>query len=203
MIIVSLLEDNQNWLLSKRKPSSWKPCHSLEHPSFKIHAKSQIYGHKNSPVFKWNCSNSTYRSEPTKTSVKHHVPGNSAGDLFWDSETWPFSMVKWPPNVWGWKGHFDSKVCKLETEIAGSLPFIGPGRSTALAALQALPQLVGRFKGPEVDISRCIVAGHSMGGHGAWYLGFVVQKLGMEIWWKRGGRGSWSWQVFCLSLIGN
>lgn len=72
------------------------------------------------------------------------------------------------------------KFGKLETEIAGNLPFIGPGRSTALAALQALPQLVGRFKGPEVDISRCIVAGHSMGGHGAWYLGFVLKKLGME-----------------------
>ena len=30
-----LPEDNQNWSPSNRKPSSWKPCHSLEHPSWK------------------------------------------------------------------------------------------------------------------------------------------------------------------------
>ena len=104
------------------------------------------------------------------------------------------------------------KFGKLETEIAGNLPFIGPGRSTALAALQALPQLVGRFKGPEVDISRCIVAGHSMGGHGAWYLGFVLKKLGMEKRWKRGGvvevgryfvfrSGIKMWMIRCFLLL--
>eukprot|EP00435_Cladocopium_sp_Y103_P029674 s1809_g7.t1 len=53
----------------------------------------------------------------------------------------------------------------------------GPGRRTALAALNALPQLAQRLALPTVDASRVVVAGHSMGGHGAWLFAFAHDVL--------------------------
>ena len=116
MIIVSLLEDNQNWSLSTRKPSSWKPAATaLNIHRLKDHAKSQIYGAQKLTIF----SNGIFPTQligvnqPTKTSVKHHVPGNSAGDLF-GMVKWPFSMVKWPTTFGDEKVTLTPKFANLE-----------------------------------------------------------------------------------------
>ena len=54
----------------------------------------------------------------------------------------------------------------------------GPGRRTALSALAALPQLAQQLALPPVDAARVVVAGHSMGGHGAWRLGKTWARRG-------------------------
>ena len=47
----------------------------------------------------------------------------------------------------------------------------GPGQLTARGALGALRRLAEKLDAaavPRVDVERVLVAGHSMGGHGAW-----------------------------------
>ena len=46
----------------------------------------------------------------------------------------------------------------------------GPGELTAMAALRSLAKITedASWAGPQADANYVVIAGHSMGGHGAW-----------------------------------
>ena len=81
----------------------------------------------------------------------------------------------------------------------------GPGLLTAIHSLDALRSFASRGEHglPSVDVGRVLVAGHSMGGHGAWYLGTTEPRVGPEcpvsIDTKR---QTWDWHRSCNGFGG-
>lgn len=57
----------------------------------------------------------------------------------------------------------------------------GPGLSTALASLQALPGVAKQLGALAPDLNRIIIAGHSMGGHGAWLLALALRDAAVGL----------------------
>lgn len=101
MMIVSLLEDNQNWLLSKRKPSSWNPClfwevYGLKHPSFKI-----IQNLESTPGHQF--FNGVFRSQLIAVNKKTNQ---------WNPMGYWFSAICRGP-----RPHLDSKVCTFQALV--------------------------------------------------------------------------------------